>query len=436
MSTESARPFALHGGEKMLYDVRQGPVALLHNDVIYVAYHANPEDAPPDPYLVTCDLAAGRWSEPVRLGQCARYDHHYAPVLWLDHDERMHVLYDCHGQTGTHIVAAAAGSTDEWMAGPAITKSISYPHVLPMADGRLVLYYRTLGHMGHWGYQVSEDGGFCWTENRTLVDMDRDPRIQHDCWAGSYHSAVASRDRRSLHIAFVYLDEQRRRNPLYERTFKSKRTLNRYHLYYMRLDVASGRLTNIDGQSMEPPVNREQAEACKVVDTGHHLTNMPSIWADADDQPHFLMPESGETPWDCTFFLIRRAGAEWEKIPVAKTNSTWCGCLLRGDDARKLTAHVSAGKGDGEVLDYGGGDLEEWTSGDGGSTWSPARVLDPQPGLLYNSPRVIERPTGEVVDGYLLFFGWEGPGSLCQEPGPSQARNRGKAFLLHDGTWL
>ncbi|MFQ5811124.1 MAG: BNR-4 repeat-containing protein, partial [Armatimonadota bacterium] len=402
---ETPRPFAHHGGEKMLYDVRQGPVALLHDNIIYVAYHANPEDAPPDPHLVTCDLSSGEWSEPARVGECHRYDHHYAPVLWLDHDERMHVLYDCHGGTGTHIVAAEPGATDAWIEGPTIARSISYPHVLPMADGWLLLYYRTLGHMGHWGYQVSDDGGFTWTEPRTLVDMDRDPRIQHDCWAGSYHSAVASRDRRSVHIAFVYLDEQRRPNPLYHRTFKSKRALNRYHLYYLRLDVASGELWTIDGDRLDPPVNREQAEACKALDTGHHLTNMPSIWPDEKDQPVFLMPESGETPWDCTFFCICPKAGGWQKTPMAKTNSTWCGCLLRGDDGGHLTAHVASGKGDGEVLDYGGGDLEEWTSADRGVTWTHARTLDPEPGLLYNNPRVIERPTGDVVEDFILFFG-------------------------------
>ena len=438
MPPKTAQPFACHGGEKMLYDVRMGPQALLHDGTLYVAYHASADGDVPHPHLISCDLASREWSDPVRVCESPRYDHHYAPVLWLDPDERIHVLANCHGHDGgKHVVGKQPRAIEQWTDGPPIAASISYPHAIPMADGRLLLYYRTLGHMGYWGCQTSDDGGMSWSEHHTLVDLDQNPRHLYDCWAGSYHTVRASLDRRSLHIAFVYLDEQRRRNPLYSRNFKDKLTINRYHLYYARLDVATGGLSTIDAAPLDAPLTREGAEACKVWDTGHLLTNMPSIWVDSQDEPCFLLPVTGETPWDCTFYFVRRDGSEWERTPVAPTNSTWCGCMLRRDSGGTLTAYVSAGKDDGELRAYGGGDLEEWTSTDAGSTWARTAVIDPEPGLLYNNPRPAERATGEVDDEVLLFFGWEGPLSLQQGPSePSQAKNRGKAFARYQGEWI
>ena len=434
-----AQPFACHGGEKMLYDVRMGPQALVHDDVLYVCYLACPNepDGPvPHPCTITCNLGTREWSDPVQIGECRRYDHHYAPVMWMDRDERIHVLADCHGESGRHTVAAAPRSIEQWRPAPGIAKSISYPHVLPMADGELVLYYRALGHMGYWGYQASDDGGWSWSPMHTLVDMDQDPQTLYDCWAGSYQTVCASRDRRSLHIGFAYLDEQRRRNPLYKRTFRKKLTINRYHLYYVRADVASGDLYTIEGQKLALPANREEAEAAKIWDTGHRLTNQPSIWVDEDDEPSFLLPVTGETPWDCQFTFVRRDKDGWAHIPVAQTNSTWCGSMLRGAGDGVLKAYCASGKDDGELRAYGGGDLEIWTSTDAGSTWQMDGKLDPEPGLLYNNPRPAERASGEVDDDFLLFFGWEGPLSLQQDPVGPQARNRGRAFAWREGEWL
>ena len=36
----AARPFARHGTEKMVYDLRMGPQALWHEDSIFIVYHS------------------------------------------------------------------------------------------------------------------------------------------------------------------------------------------------------------------------------------------------------------------------------------------------------------------------------------------------------------------------------------------------------------
>jgi hypothetical protein len=433
MPRPTATPFATHGGEKMIYDVRMGPQALLHEGTLYVAYHGNPDGPESNPYLITRDVASGAWSDTQQLGSTARNDHHYCPVLWFDADDRIHVLYGCHGRDGgTHIVSTRPLSTDTWEPGPEIAPSISYPHILPMAGGRHVLYHRVQGHMGYWAYRVSPDGGWTWGDELKITDFDRDPITQWDCWAGSYHSVIADPNRRALHIGFVFLDEQRRLNPRYNRRFRSKRTINRYHLYYLRLDLDTGTLTTYEGDEVEPPLNRAAAEAAKIWDTGWRLTMQPSIALDDRGEPCFLLPASGETPWNCTFWFVHRRGDEWRQVAVASTTGTWSGCLLDRDQGGVLLAHVISGGPYGETLPYGGGALLTYGARDDGASWVPMQGLESERQLLCNNPRHVEDAAGNVVPGYLLFFGWSGPGGIDLG---SSSGYQGRAFLWHRGEW-
>ena len=436
MREEIAKPFARYGCEKMIYDVRMGPVALCYNDIIYIAYQANPNGPEAHPHIITYDLQGQRWSKPIQMGKVARYDHHFAPVLWFDHEAHIHVLFHCHSaQHGAiHVVSTHPESVEEWAEAPEIAPSISYPHTVRIYDDKLLLFYRTFGHMGYWTYQISDDGGYSWTPaNIPIIDFDQEPKLDSDTWAGTYHSVCAGKDGRSLHIAFVYWDERKRLNPLYKRKFGS---INRRHLYYLRLDIPSGQLYTIEGDRIETPVTRERAEKCKIWDTGYRLANMPSILIDDNDEPCFVMPVSEEAPWNCKFYFIRRKRGEWIRQPIVGTNNTWAGAYLTKAGEAALTAYLVVGDVDGEGLSYGGGDVEEWVSTDGGASWKLSRKVVPEPGLLYNNPRPIEYTNGGVIDGFLLFYGWEGPGSIQPIGGSGNSKLRGNAYLWNDGKWL
>ena len=414
-----------------------GPQAIHLNDVIYIAYQANPDGPEAHPHIITYDLGSSRWSEPIRVGEVGHYDHHFAPVLWFDDERFIHVLYNCHVRDGgIHLVSTRPESIGEWRQGPEIASSISYPRVLRTSDGTMLLYYRTFGHMGYWSYLISADGGNSWTRpDAPLIDFDRDPEHDSDTWAGSYHSVHADKDGRSLHIAFVYWDERKLLHPLYSSRLP---TTNRYHLYYLRLDIPSGELYTIEGDRMTVPVTRRSAEKCKVWDTGHRLTNMPSISVDDSGEPCFLVPVSGQTPWECEFYVVRRGRGEWTWEPIAATNHTWSGSHLTLRDGRTLTAYLVVGDAaNGEPLSYGGGEVEEWVAMDGEISWRPNRRLVPEPGLLYNNPRPVELAEGGEMDGFLVFYGWEGPESIQPvDTTGLHPRNRGKAYLWREGEWL
>jgi hypothetical protein len=100
------------------------------------------------------------------------------------------------------------------------------------------------------------------------------------------------------------------------------------------------------------------------------------------------------------------------------------------------TAFLVVGKERERVPDYGGGELQQWTSDDDGHTWRMMKKMDPVPGLIYNNPVPVITPDGEEIDNCLLFYGWLEPsadsGNTADASGP---QNTGRAFLWYDGRY-
>ncbi|MHC4914947.1 MAG: BNR-4 repeat-containing protein, partial [Planctomycetota bacterium] len=240
--TNEDKAFARHGSQKMIYDCRMGPQCIFHDGAFYAAWQANPESGRALPHIARRG-PEGDWSQPVVLGDVERYDHHLAPVIWLDSGLHVHALYHCHIRRdgARHLLSEKPLDVTAWREGPRPAQSISYPRVLKHPSGRLVLYFRALGHMGYWTCRLSEDGGMSWRDPAgPLVDLDRDPQVPGDEFAASYHSAALGPDGRTLYAAFIYKEERQRTHPLYKVRVDG---LDRMNLYCARLDLDSGQLS-------------------------------------------------------------------------------------------------------------------------------------------------------------------------------------------------
>ncbi len=420
-------PMAWHGSEKMIYDVRMGPQGLHHDGSCYVAYQAKAAGGCAHPHVIRRD-PDGAWSKPVRVGTVAKSNHHLAPIIWLDDRGHFHVLYNCHfsHNESRHRVSSRPLDITRWKDGPLLAPSISYPRVLAAPDGRRVLYYRVLGHMGYWTYRLSDDGRTWDAPVSPLVDFDHDPEAPGDEWAGSYHSVASGRNGRMLHVGFVRWDERNRVNSLYGRFVN---LWSRYDLYYLKVNLDTGQAFNIRGQEMDRPINRRQArERCLVWETGEQLTNMPSLLIDRYDRPQFLLPVAGKKLDQCRFWFIRRRGRAWERFPVTGTDNIWNASHLEYGDDSSITAFlVGRAPGHGE-LPYGGGLLQEWRSDDQGQHWRKVGDLPLPRGFLANNPKPLEDAQGYLLPRTLLFFGWEGPRAIRPD-GPYH----GQAYLWRDG---
>ena len=124
------------GGQiKMLYDRRQRPQSIYLNGKVHLVFNAGgkkgaPPQSPTQPMAVTYDPIQRTFSDPVTLGP-AKSDHHYAPVIWADVNEHLHILYGCHSKPGTHLISKHPGkigsNLDDWKEASQIAPRISYP---------------------------------------------------------------------------------------------------------------------------------------------------------------------------------------------------------------------------------------------------------------------------------------------------------------------
>lgn len=440
------RPFASNGFEKMLYDARQSPVSLVHKNKLYIAWGGG-EDGLPRPNIVEYDSSEGTWSAPVRPAELKREapDHHMNPVIWMDNQERLHMLFGVHCSAGTHVYTPEPGNINNWVEGPEIAKDITYPKIMKTGDGTLVMFYRVLAHMGWWTYIISKDGGFSWSSPVSLIDFDRDPIEGEDDWASTYHNCRMSKDGKSLHLGFVYFHERGMYNwvhPLYKVVPKVQ---TRFDLYYVKVDIETGRITDIDGNELPRPLNRRMAEPAKIWSTYPLLTNIPSLYLDEFDNPGFLLVRSSEEGMrKCSFWFLQRKEGKWIRSEFAKTNSTWAGSCIHKQEDGKIAAYVIASEDEGDKLTYGGGTIEKWVT-ENGADWNLEGRVEPEPGLIYNNPMFAEKSDGSGPDDrFLLTFGWEGPEGLSIPVGPAGyvhgkvelKVNRGKAFAAYDGRWI
>jgi len=430
------------GGQiKMLYDRRQRPQSVYLNNKVHIVFNAGGQIGarpkfPTKPMAITYDLVTREFSEVVTLGPGDR-DHHYGPVIWADEDDYLHVLFGCHRTPGTHLISKRPGnigtSLDSWEIGAQIAPAISYPTVFRIYDDKELIYYRTGGHTSSWTYRISDDNGKSWAgPSRDVTDIDIRGRTE---WS-SYHTALPSRDGKFLHVAFITYDDNKsddpRRfyNPRYDRAVDNEW---KYNLYYVRIGLQTHEVTNFKGESMNTPIDIDQADAkCRIWDTKWRGAGVPpTILLDENGDPAFLHVLSEETLEDHQYYYVRRAAGRWKQTPVAPSNHQWNSCHLARDDDGTLHAYLIVGDGyldtGGYMDSYGGGAVEEWVSADKGNIWKKQRDLTPEesryPGWKYNNIQPVTRPDGSFVDGMLLFYGWK------DEEAPEA-----KAFLLHEDT--
>jgi len=431
--------FGQGGQIKMLYDRRQRPQSVCLNGKVHLVFNgggqiaARPK-ARTQPMAVTYDPVIRQFSEAVTLGPGSR-DHHYGPILWADQDDHLHVLFGCHRTCGTHLVSRQPGSIgsglDSWSAGAQIAPGISYPSAFGIYDGRELIYYRTEGHTSSWTYRITGDQGRTWTgPARDVTDMDGRGRTE---WA-SYHTELPSSDGQFLHVAFIAYDDNKSNDPKRFYNPRYNRAVSngwKYNLYYIKIELKTHRVTNFDGERMHTPIDIDQADAkCRIWDTQWRGAGVPpTIALDENAEPAFLHVLSEETLNDHRYYFIRRAKGTWKRTPIAHSNHQWNSCHLARDKDGTWHAYLIVGDGyldTGRYMDrYGGGHVEEWTSCDHGNNWNRQRDLTPEaaryPGWKYNNIQPVTRPDGSVVEGMLLFYGWE------DEESPEA-----RAFLLHE----
>ncbi len=413
-------PFADNGTLKMLYDNRMYPQAVEHNGDVFLVWRGKQGF----PYIVRYDLDDRRFSSPFMLltgmenqvnAKKFAKDHHYAPVVWIDGEGHLHVLFGCHGKAGIHLTSKQVGDMTRWREMPSVSQSISYPKVHRIYGNRTLVYFRHGGHLGWWTYRISSDSGGTWeSPKNAVVDLDCGPQdgtlASH---AGSYHTTHISRDGRTLHVAFIWKLEEPVFNSRYNRVLGDH--TQRYNLYYLQVDLPTGKVFNFDGKELAIPVRKLIADQdCLVWDTRERVAAVgPSICLDENDRPCFLLPVSDDTPHTCQFHFVRRRNDQWERTTITPTPHPFNACHLERSDDGRFKAYLVTGDdenvSEAEMDRYGWGDrIEEWISADGGESWTLSKDLTPMSGWKYQNVKCVRTSRGGIREDMLLFYGWQG----------------------------
>ena len=432
--------FANAGQYKMLYDARQRPPAVYLDGKVHIVWNGNctpnSGEVPSEPMAITYNPVSREFSDIVALapGDDSK-DHHKAPVIWPDSNDYLHVLYECHSSSGTHLIADNPGtigtSDSDWSQGPQIAPTMSYPTVFNYDNGsKQVIYYRTLGHDSGWTYRTSDDDGQTWVApTNDVVDLNSTGKLE---W-GSYHSKQMSNNGNYMHVAFTEYDDNkigdpdRFWNPRYNTSINWK-----YNIFYIKINLDTDEVKNYAGTTVTTTIDYNEAhDYCMIYDTNWAGTEtIPSIAIDLNDEPHFLHVYSEDTTTEYGYYYIRNVDSTWVSTRITTANHERNSPYLSIDDDGTLHAYLVVGDlvNLGSMDNHGGGDIEEWISTDDGYTWNIHLDLTPDrsqyPDWLYSNPQPVTEPNGTAVDGMLLFYGWLDPEDREAE-----------AFLIH-GTSL
>lgn len=432
--------FGVNGKRNMLYDARQRPQSVLLHGRLYIAYNADATATKNNkgkayPMLITYDPQTTRFTKPVRIGPQSS-DHHYSPIIWADESDHLHVLHGCHRTPGTHLISAepvVAGTSEvKWEEAPRIAPRLSYPTVFRVYDEKEVIAYRTNGHISSWTYRISEDNGKTWVgPKQDVIDLDSKGRTD---WS-SYRTALPSLDGRHLHMVYVDYDDyiteltpDRLYNPRYKQVVSNDW---KYNLSYVKIDLKSYEVSNIDGKVLRTPIDLEYSkDNCLIWNTEGRGAGIPPVIAlDAKGDPTFLHILSEGDLKTHGYYYVRREGRKWIRTRIHSSNHDWNGGYLVHGDDEIIHAYLITGEGylEGGYMDgRGGGGVEEWISKDKGKTWSKKRDLTPDraqyPGWRFNHVQPVVRPDGTRVAGMLLFYGWKDADTPTA-----------KAFLLDEG---
>ena len=425
--------FGARGYHKMLYDRRQRPQAVVIDHKIHIVFNGVVnEHGLAKPHAITYNLRNKTFSQSVTLPGKASKDHHYGPIIWADTDNYLHVLSGCHKTPGTYVISKApsniGNSQMDWVIGEEIAPSLSYPSVSKVLQNQYVIYYRVHEHRSSWTYCISEDGSTNWKNPpRDIVDLNKGDHLtnkphQEMDEASSYQTYLPSKDGKSIHIAFLYYDDNKKNIPdkfVNPRYGTNKNLGIKYNLYYANVNLENQEVRNFEGELLKTPIDLGQAnEKCKIWDTNWKGSGIPpEIILDHNNNPAFLHVLSEETPKDFNYYYIRFEEGQWKKTIIAPSCHKWNNSYLKRDEQGTLRAYLLMDnaffehKGLSKFYSHGGGTrIEEWFSSDNGNSWVKDRTLfkaeDKYEGWRFNNIQPIKNKEGEYKSG-LIFYGFK-----------------------------
>ncbi|MBM3333492.1 BNR-4 repeat-containing protein [Candidatus Sumerlaeota bacterium] len=290
-----------------------GPHAVVARGKVYCVF----QNAVGQPIAMAYDSQEKQWSGPVKVSQLGlKNDDHGNPALCIDNAGYLRVFFGCHGGPMRHARSEKPYDISAWREQPSPVPKATYPQVMRMADGSILLFYRAGGHMEPWTMRSSPDNCATWSEPRPIIEMRKAPP---DPLAAAYCDFMPGSDGRTVHCFWNHKDDNAARvTPQRPHPWRALKypglheAVYRYNVYYVRRDP-DGVWRNGQGQMANLPISKTEADSnCLVYDSGDEFTMLGLRMAvDANDQPYIGFG-TGVVDW------VKR-GADARTQPIVPT---------------------------------------------------------------------------------------------------------------------
>ena len=343
-----------------------------------------------NPYIMYYDSTTKTWSDTVKIGDNPLAgDRHSASSMLIDNSGYIHMFYGAHTGALKYKKSTNPEDITSWTTMTDIN-AVTYPQPIQLSDGTIYLFYRNGGHTDDWVYRTSTDGGNSWNSPISFIDGV----APADAW----YCMVTKGINDTIHVGFDWKDDTASTEPIVEAHY-------RYNIYYMFRDT-DGHWKNISGTIMTLPLSKSDADTyCKVYDSGSDIAQTPYVDVDENGNPYMLFITGGlYGSTNYAYKLAKWNGSAWKIFDVGDT--TDCFFDSYALDVRSSTdidAYITTGgsQGVGDITDRGG-NIEKWSSTDGGSTWVKVSTIIStvtSNGDFNNNPQIVfnYEPNAKVV---------------------------------------
>ncbi|MBN1343704.1 MAG: BNR-4 repeat-containing protein [Phycisphaerae bacterium] len=368
----------VYGGGKGTYSAWHRPMAVYaerEKKTFFV--YGNPENSP---MIGFYDHGTAAFSTPVCLGQNIDMNAHRNPTLLIDENGILYVFRGYNGMP-THVTRSVKPydiSRWEPRTPVEVEKKSSYPQPWQLRPGEIFVSYR---REPGWCCRISTDGAATWGPRVNLVKFA-------DCQIYAMTVAEAGGFPRKIHLVWSRLGggtpEEVRTKHLWAR---------RYNVYYACSDDGGRTWRKSDGAKLELPITEATAE--KLYDCGQHGVWLKDIQLDSKGNPIVLFLDADVGTYESTWKVAKLKGRAWSVRDVTTSDHMYDGgslAILSDNDIRVYGPSAPS------QPQYDGGEIEEWTSTDGGQAWNKTARLTSESKYSHNHIKTVlhhERGNGD-----------------------------------------
>ena len=317
-----------------------------YNGKTYIVYQGDNDD----PYITAYNHATEVWQNPVKIGTnpLSNGDGHGCPCILIDNAGYIHCLWGAHTGTVQYAKSTNAEDITLWTAKSSPADG-TYFSLMQLSDNKIYLFYRAGGDGANWHYRSSTNNGDTWNAATDLLDGD----------GGSGDGFAIGVFRKGASDIIHCIGN------------KGTSNANRQNVYYLYFNGTNWK--NIGGDNLTIPILPEAS--ILAYDTGEDWSVLPTFHSDSSNNVkiafqlgHTDNPINGGAGVFNYKFLYHN-GSDWviTDIGVAGDHHADCvGGVISSDDGNTITVYLVSGGIAGTM----GGNIEEYKSINGGTTWS------------------------------------------------------------------